>query len=459
MRLNSLRNRFLLLILVVLAVTGVMTTWLASRAIAQRFQSYVVSSQKTSLDRLDTVKTIVPGMVELMYAEHNGWNEVLPLLQQLSDLSGQRIVLFDNTQQLLIDTGAESEGQPTLDQIDATPMPLHNDGAPIGSLLVASLVNTQMAHSQALYITAVNWALLWAVLGTGIFALILTWVLTRGILHPVEALTAAVHRMTQGDLKQRVQVTSRDEIGELAHSFNVMADNLARAEQARRHMVSDVAHELRTPLSNIRGYLEAMQDGVVERSCEAINSLHEEALLLNRLVDDLQLLALADSGHLPLVRQPTQLGEVVEKAVQVASHKVNGSGIHFSADVEKELPTLDVDAERIGQVLRNLLNNAFTYTPQRGVIAVDAHRHNGSIEVSVFNTGEGIASEHLPYLFDRFYRADKSRTRATGGSGLGLAIVKQLIEAHGGSVWAESKVGEWAKFTFALPVGRQEIGE
>ena len=440
MRFNSLRNRFLLLVIIVLAVTGVMTTWFAGRAIGQRFQSYIVSSQKTSLDRLEKMKTIVPGMVELMYEEHKGWSEVLPLLQQLSDLSGQRIILFDDTEEMLLDTGANSEGQPSLEEIDGTILPLYSG-------------------SQALYITAINQALLWAVLGTGIFALILTWVLTRGILHPVEDLTGAVRRMTSGDLKQRVTVTSKDEIGDLAHSFNVMADNLARAEQARRHMVSDVAHELRTPLSNIRGYLEAMQDGVVERSCEAINSLHEEALLLNRLVDDLQLLALADAGHLPLVRHPTQVGDVVEKALQVASLRVNGSGIQLSVAVERNLPLLDVDAERIGQVLRNLLNNAFAYTPQRGKITVNAQRHSDSVEVSVLNTGEGIPSEHLPYLFDRFYRADKSRSRATGGSGLGLAIVKQLVEAHGGTVWAESKVGEWAKFTFALPIERQGMGD
>ncbi|MFN8439924.1 MAG: ATP-binding protein [Caldilineaceae bacterium] len=459
MRFYSLRNRFLLLVIVVLAVTGVMTTWLASRAIAQRFQSYVVSSQKTSLDRLEKMKTIVPGMVELMYEEHGGWSEVPSLLQQLSDLSGQRIILFDDKEKMLIDTGANSEGQPSPEEIDGTIIPLRNEGQAIGSLLLTPLVNTQLAHSQSLYITAVNQALLWAVLGTGIFALILTWVLTRGILHPVEDLTGAVQRMTSGDLKQRVTVTSKDEIGDLGHSFNVMADNLARAEQARRHMVSDVAHELRTPLSNIRGYLEAMQDGVVERSCEAINSLHEEALLLNRLVDDLQLLALADSGHLPLVRHPTQVGEVVEKAVQIAGLRVNGSGIQLNAAVERNLPILELDAERIGQVLHNLLNNAFTYTPQRGKITVNAQRHNGAVEVSVLNTGEGIPTEHLPYLFDRFYRADKSRSRATGGSGLGLAIVKQLIEAHGGRVWAESKVGEWAKFTFALPIEGQGMGD
>lgn len=454
MRFNSLRNRFLLLMVIVLLITGLLTTWLASRAIAQRFESYVTSSQKTSLDRLAKMNDIVPGMVELMYAEHQNWDEIASTLQQMGDISGQRIILFDSNEQLIVDTSANAEGQPALAEIDAPRIALQENGTPLGELILTSVVNTQLAHSQALYITAVNNGLLMAVSAAAVFALLLTWLLTRGILRPVEALTEAVQRMTQGDLKQRVQVTSKDEIGELAHSFNIMADNLGKAEQLRRNMVSDVAHELRTPLSNIRGYLEAMQDGVIERTCDAINSLHEEALLLNRLIDDLQLLALADAGHLSLVRQPTPIGEVVEKAVQSAGHRVNGSGIQLSATVEKNLPILEVDAERIGQILRNLLNNAFTYTPQQGTIAVNALHHNGCVEIAVYNTGQGIAEEHLPHLFDRFYRADRSRTRSTGGSGLGLAIVKQLVEAHGGNVWAESEPGQWAKFTFALPIER-----
>lgn len=452
MRFNSLRNRFLLLMVVVLVVTGLLTTWLASRAIAQRFQSYVISSQATSLDRLEKMKEVVPGMVQLMYEEHGGWAETKSFLQNIGDVSGQRIILFGADEPLLHDTAANSEGQPPVDEITVEPIPLQIDGMQIGSLQLTPLVNTQLARSQALYITAVNNGLMMAVSGAAVLALLLTWLVTRGILRPVDALTEAVKGMTQGDLGQRVKVTSSDELGELGEAFNVMAGNLARAEQLRRNMVSDVAHELRTPLSNIRGYLEAMQDGVVDRTCDAINSVHEEALLLNRIVDDLQLLALADAGHLSLVRHPTQIGEVVEKAIQAAGHRINGSGIKLSVRVDSNLPVMSVDAERIGQVLRNLLNNAFSYTPKNGVITVYAAHHDSNVEVFVCNTGQGIQSDDLPRLFDRFYRADKSRTRTTGGSGLGLAIVKQLIEAHGGKVWAESEPGKWAKFTFSLPV-------
>lgn len=452
MRFNSLRNRFLFLMIVVLAITGLLTTWLASRAIAQRFHSYVVSSQKTSLDRLAKLNDIVPGMVELMYAEQGDWTEIATTLQQMGDISGQRLLLFDSAHHLIIDTAAKSEGQLAADQIDSPMISLRNQDITIGFLQLTSVVNTQLAASQALYISAVNNGLMMAVSAAAVFALFLTWLLTRGVLRPVEALTKVVKQMTQGNMEQRVAVTSKDEIGELAQLFNVMADNLVKAEQVRRNMVSDVAHELRTPLSNIRGYLEAMQDGIIDRSHDAINSLHEEALLLNRLVDDLQLLALADAGHLPLVRQPTQIAEVVEKAVHAASHRVNGSGIQLKADIAENLPTLDVDSERIGQVLRNLLNNAFAYTPQNGTISVNAKRQDDKVEVTVYNSGQGISADHLPRLFDRFYRADKSRTRTTGGSGLGLAIVKQLIEAHNGKVWVESEVGAWAKFGFTLPV-------
>lgn len=456
MRFNSLRNRFLLLTIVVLLVTGLMSTWFISRAVVERFQGYVANEQSVSQQHRQQLQTMLPSVIEAIYAQSGSLDEVALRIEQMGGLTGERLILLTPQQQVLFDSAAKLDGQPAVDQLaqfdEQIKIPLQENSTVIGTLLIAPIVSTALSNGQQTYINQMNRALMIGIAGAGVIALLLTWALTRSILRPVEALTSAVQRMKSGDLRQRVQVTSKDEIGELATSFNAMADNLDHAERLRRNMVTDVAHELRTPLSNIRGYLEAMQDGVIERSSEAVNSLHEEALLLNRLVDDLQLLAQADAGHLSLVRQPAQIGEIVEKAVHAANHKANGSGIHLHAEIEKSLPLLDIDAERIGQVLRNLLNNAFAYTPHQGEIAVNAQHHNGSVEVTVFNTGQGIANDDLPYLFERFYRADKSRTRSTGGSGLGLAIVKQLIEAHDGKVWVESSPGQWAKFRFVLPV-------
>jgi signal transduction histidine kinase len=229
--------------------------------------------------------------------------------------------------------------------------------------------------------------------------------------------------MAQGDLTQRVPNNAKDEIGQLAHDFNAMADSLARIEQLRRNMVSDVAHELRTPLSNICGYLEAIQDNVIQPTPEAIDSLYEEALLLHRLINDLQELAVAEAGQLKLARQPVAIGDLVDKAVQVVQGRVNGSRT-IRTEIAPNLPPAHVDSERIGQVLRNLLNNAVEYTPAGGNIIVSARQVRNQIQINVHNEGAGIAPAHLGNLFERFYRVDDSRTRETGGSGLGLAIVE-----------------------------------
>jgi len=330
---------------------------------------------------------------------------------------------------------------------------------------------------QVGFIGAVNRSLLLAAGAAGLVALLLTLALSRRILGPVEALTAAARRMEKGDLSQRVVVRAKDEIGELARAFNAMAGGLARIEQLRRHMVTDVAHELRTPLTNIRGYLEALRDGVAEPSPELIGSLHEEALLLNRLVDDLQDLALAEAGQLRLARRPSSLAAIVEQAVGALRPALADKGLAIDVQMPADLPCVDVDAERIGQVLRNLLNNAITHTPPGGSIAVEAaldhppptirHRpptgdgdqsvvgRRSSVVMRVRDTGPGIAPEHLAQIFERFYRADPSRARATGGAGLGLTVVKQLVEAHGGRVWAASMPGQGATFTFTLPVAEQ----
>ena len=261
---------------------------------------------------------------------------------------------------------------------------------------------------------------------------------------------------------------SNDEIGDLARAFNAMADGLGRLEELRRNMVTDVAHELRTPLSNIRGYLEALRDSVVEPRQEIIESLHEEAMLLNRLVDDLQELSLAEAGQLRLVRQPVAPADVVNRATEAARAQAAAKGIVLQVDLPEDLPLVDVDPQRIGQVLGNLLSNALTHTPSGGEVVVVARRRpepcpepsrrvvegakQSEVEVSVSDTGEGIPPEHLPYVFERLYRADKSRSRATGGTGLGLSIARQLVVAHGGWIEVESEVGRWTQFTFTLPV-------
>jgi signal transduction histidine kinase len=285
----------------------------------------------------------------------------------------------------------------------------------------------------------------------GAAAVVLALAFARGILRPVGALTAAARRMEQGDLSQRVRVSSRDEIGQLAHAFNGMADSLARTEQLRRTMVADVAHELRTPLTNLRGYLEALRDGVAEPCPETIDSLYEEALLLAHLVDDLQDLSLSDAGRLSLRREAVDVAALLQSTATALATRARQHGVQLVLEIGPRLPMVYADPQRIGQVVRNLLSNALTYTPPGGTVRLCAHADGPAVRIEVRDTGCGIRPEHLPNVFERFYRADPSRARSTGGSGIGLALVKQFVEVHGGTVGVLSAPGQGSCFSFTLP--------
>jgi len=258
--------------------------------------------------------------------------------------------------------------------------------------------------------------------------------------------------MQQGDLTQRVEVRSHDEIGQLAQAFNAMADGLAQTEQLRRTMVADVAHELRTPLTNLRGYLETLRDGVAEPRRETIESLHEESVLLSHLVDDLQELSLSEAGGLTLRREPSDVGGLLRAAAAAVQSRALERGIQVELASLPELPLVDVDPQRVGQVLRNLLANALTYTAAGGRVRLTAAERNADlVNIEVSDTGCGIDPKHLPNVFERFYRADPSRARATGGAGIGLALVKQLVTAHGGTVGVVSTPGQGSRFSFTVP--------
>lgn len=324
------------------------------------------------------------------------------------------------------------------------------------SVIIAPIGGQPLGVSEQGFLKSVNISLLFAVLAALLAALLLTIFLSRRILRPVEALTAAAHRMEEGDLSQRVKANGKDEIGQLAHAFNAMADGLTRQEQLRRSMVGDIAHELRTPLSNIRGYLEAMRDGIIPPDHLTIASLHDEALTLARMVDELQELTLADAGQLKLNLQPVEIGEIVNKVVSLTQLQASSKGLTLLVDIPDHLPPVCADADRVAQVLRNLLNNAISHT-NNGEVRVSARSDGSEVEIKVSDSGCGIPAVHLPFIFERFYRADRARARATGGAGLGLAIVRQLVELHGGRIAAESEPGVGTIFTFTLPPARYDI--
>ncbi|WP_034485329.1 sensor histidine kinase [Actinomadura oligospora] len=277
-----------------------------------------------------------------------------------------------------------------------------------------------------------------------------TLLLSRRVLAPIGALAVAARRLGAGNLSERVAVRGRDEIAELARGFNRMADSLQRSEEAQHRMVSDIAHELRTPLANIRGYLEALHDGVLEPDPDLLLSLLEEAVLQQRLIDDLQDLALAESGALQMLRTPLDVRELLEisRVAHRAVAESHGVELGVEADV---VPPVNADPDRLRQVIGNLVTNAMAATPPGGTVTLRALSAGDAVGIQVADTGRGIAPDELKHVFDRFWRADSARGRATGGRGLGLSIAQGIVQAHGGSLTAESEPGRGSTFTIVLP--------
>ena len=315
-----------------------------------------------------------------------------------------------------------------------------------------------MGDVERQFLNSVNRALwLAAAVALGVAAL-LSWLLTRQITGPLRRLTAAAKLVAGGQLNHQVEIRSRDEIGELAAAFNTMASSLAKDTELRRQLLADVAHELRTPLTVLQGNLEAMRDGILPPTPEHLAILQEETELLSRLITDLRDLSLAEAGQLRLERVPVGVAELASNSLARVAAQGATKNIALVDEVPAGVPLVMADPHRVEQVLLNLLGNALRYTPEHGRITLGARWEPASVPmVTVFvsDTGPGIAPEDLPRVFDRFYRADKSRSRATGGSGIGLAIVRQLVHAHGGRVWAESQPGNGATFYFSLPVASQ----
>jgi signal transduction histidine kinase len=282
----------------------------------------------------------------------------------------------------------------------------------------------------------------------------MTLIFSRRILSPIKVLTEAARRLGQGDFSPRLELKDKGEVGELARAFNTMANDLERAEQLRRNMVADVAHELRTPLSNIRGYLEAVNDGMMKPDAEAIQSLNEEAVRLTRLIDELQELSLAEAGELKLICQDEDISKLIKQAALALKTQAASKGVSVSIDLASDVPLVSIDSQRIAQVLHNLLDNALVHTDKGARITIGATRKDNWVEVAVVDTGAGIPDEDLPNIFERFYRVDKSRARATGGSGLGLTIAKRLVEAHGGNIEVQSELGKGTRLAFTLLISK-----
>ena len=306
-------------------------------------------------------------------------------------------------------------------------------------------------HARGEALRGVTLGFLFAGLLAVSLALVLSVFLADRISKPLSELTDATGSIADGDYAKRVDISGGKEIEELAEAFNRLSENLEQNEALRKNMVADIAHELRNPLATIRAQLEALEDGVIEADQSAIDSLMEDTMLLTRLVEDLQQLSIVEAGQLKLDLVPVDPGETVRGVASRFEQEFTQKGISLEMDVAGALPQVKADQFRLAQVLGNLVKNSLLHTPDGGRITVSATQSEGEVVFSVADNGPGIGSDELQYIFERFYRTDRSRARATGGAGLGLSIAKSLVEAHGGRIRAESERGKGTTISFTVP--------
>lgn len=300
-----------------------------------------------------------------------------------------------------------------------------------------------------------NEALMYAALAAMVAAVALSIYLSRSVIAPVHAMSLASQRIADGRYDERVQVRGEDELALLAVRFNQMAGKLDQVESMRRRLIGDVSHELRTPLTAIKGSMEGLMDGVLPATQETFQQIHTEADRLNRLVDDLQELSRVEARAYELEIRPLDVFSLVRTVTKRLASQAELKHVLLDIELAPDLPRVLADEDRAVQVLTNLVGNALQYTPENGKVTIFAKRIDHEVQISVRDTGTGIPPEHLPHIFDRFYRVDASRSRsrrAGGGSGIGLTIARALVEAHGGRIWAESAgEGLGSTFRFTLP--------
>ncbi len=427
----------------------------ASRTTQNEFRNFIFDEYRGSF---------IDQLVE-HYRTHNGWSDIqeaMPLpdrfpFQGQGQGPGPRpvnsITLTDSSGSVIIGGAGYYSGEQISPDVLKEGVPIELDGEVIGYLLdtrEAFRVNP----SEIAFLNRVTRLLIFGAMGASILSLLLGILLSRALTRPIRELTTATQAVAAGELGRTVPVRSKDELGQLASAFNRMSSELERAQDIRRQMTADIAHELRTPLSVILGHVDALAEGVLPANAETFDVIRDETSQLGRLVEDLRTLSRADAGELTLNLQLTSPQTLLERARSAQRPFAVEKQIELKLNVDPDTPEITIDAERMAQVLGNLLSNALRYTPEGGTISLQAATAEGGAELRVTDSGPGIEPAELPNVFNRFYRGDKSRQRETGGSGLGLAIAKSIVELHGGRIRVESKPGQGATFVIWLPAAK-----
>lgn len=451
---QSIRRRLLLLLLRAFGIVVFLTVILILVV------AVVVIFRNTGSDPI--FRTPTATILESYYLGHGNWAGVEAVLAENTPTSirslrpdWDRAILVNQNGIVLIDHG--STDSPTVGILffparNESRMPLVVNGKLVGTLWIDR--GTPPRVMQLITSLIGPTALISVLLG--ILTLVIGLLLMRRMINPLSEVIAAAQAVSQGDLSARVPVGRRDDdLTALGIHFNHMADELERSDKQRRNLLADIAHELRTPLTILRGRLEGILDGVYPADESHIAPALEETYLLERLVEDLRLLALVDANQLRLELQPTNLNELAETILGLFSAQAAERGVKLSLDAEPDLPPVQVDPQRFQQVVGNLIDNALRYTPAERSVDVTIQGRDGSVILTISDWGPGIPEEELPHVFDRFWRGEKSRARLTGGSGLGLSIARQLIEAQGGRIEARNRSPHGFEVLITLPIHRE----
>ncbi len=482
--LRSLRARLILAFLMVVAVAIGIAAVVAERTTTTEFGSYQRSSDTAYVESLAQ-------KLGDYYQATGSWENVQLVLASLPEVPG-RLQLQDTSGAIIAEStpgrgpggpapgsgpsgaggdqgrgqmGGQGAGDPmsgaqepasgeTAQGQVSRSVPVYANGQQVATLLVLSGGGAGAAvETGDRFIDRVRTSLVVGGIAALAAALVLATLVAASVTGTLRRLRDAARRIAAGDFSQRVEITSPAEVAELGSSFNQMAEALEDGQRARRQLLADIVHELRTPLSVIQGTAQGFLDGVIAPDAEHSSVIRNEAALLSKLITDLRDLSLAESGELQLEKTPSDLGDLARQAVAAVQYRAQGQGIEMQVVVAPDLPPCHVDRDRTLQIVGNLLDNALRHTPRGGSVTVRVHAPAGGfLVVEVADTGEGIPSDHLPHIFERFYRVDAARARG-GGTGLGLAIVSQLVRAQGGSVSVESEPGQGSVFrvSFAFP--------
>jgi two-component system sensor histidine kinase BaeS len=449
MIMRSLGLKLTLAFLLVGLVGAILMAFFVWRNTQRRFDEFMVDR-----DRFSFV-TVLAGY----YATNGSWVGVEEVFERDGlqvpepDSRHATLVLMDAKGDVVFSTGDKQVIQEAVQYTRERGVPIMVDGTVVGWLrAVPVAARPRPGSPEASFLADTTRAILYSAGGALAIALLLAILLARTLSRPIRELTLATGALARGELGQQVSVRTQDELGQLSASFNQMSADLARARDFRRQMTADIAHELRTPMSLILGYTESLSDSKLPPTQETFDIIHDEAQHLSRMIDDLRTLSLADAGELPLTRRPIDVRALLERVMLAHLPEAQQQGVSIQVEAPPDLPPLEVDPGRMAQVLENLVSNALWYTPEGGQIVLSAEAKDGAINLRVKDNGTGIAADDLPFVFDRFYRADKSRQRQGNRSGLGLAIAKSIVEAHRGSLSVESSLGKGSTFAVALPL-------